>query len=67
VVAYRRGNLAVFLLGFAKSERANIDDDELEELRGQARVFLRLNGDQIEAAIAAEEVTEVSYGDEEQG
>jgi hypothetical protein len=67
VIAYRRGNLAVFLLGFAKSERANIDDDELEELRGQARVFLRLSGDQVDAAIAAEELMEMSYGDEEQG
>jgi hypothetical protein len=67
VIAYRRGDLAVFLLGFAKSERANIDDDELEELRGQARAFLRLSTDQIEAAIAAEELMEVSYGDEEKG
>jgi hypothetical protein len=67
VIVYRRGDLAVFLLGFAKSERANIDDDELEELRGQARAFLRLSTDQIEAAIAAEELTEVSYGDEEKG
>jgi hypothetical protein len=67
VIVYRRGDLAVFLLGFAKSERANIDDDELEELRGQARAFLRLSTDQIEAAIATEELTEVSYGDEEKG
>jgi hypothetical protein len=33
VIAYRQGDLAVFLLGFAKNERANIDDDELEDLR----------------------------------
>jgi hypothetical protein len=67
LIVYRRGDLAVFLLGFAKSERANIDEDELEELRGQARAFLRLSADQIEAAIATEELTEVSYGDEEKG
>ena len=67
VIVYRRGNLAVFLLGFAKSERANIDDDELEELRGQARTFLRLSADRIEAAITADELTEVSYGGEEEG
>ena len=67
VIAYRRGALAVFLLGFAKSERANIDDDELEELRGQARTFLRLSTDQIEVAITTDELTEVSYGDEEKG
>ena len=39
VIAYRHGDLAIFLLGFAKNERANIDDDELEDLRGQARAF----------------------------
>ena len=65
VIAYRHGDRAVFLLGFAKNERANIDDDELEDLRGQARVLLRLSADQIEAALAAEELTEVRYGDED--
>ena len=59
VIAYRHGDLAVFLLGFAKNERANIDDDELEELKRQARVFLGLSEDQIEAAIAEDELTEV--------
>ena len=29
IIAYRRGDRAVFLFGFAKSERANLDDDEL--------------------------------------
>ena len=64
MIVYRRGDLAVFLVGFAKSARANIDDDELEDLRGQARTFLGLSQDRIEAAITADELTEVSYGDE---
>ena len=33
IVAYREKNRAVFLYGFAKSERANIDKNELVELR----------------------------------
>lgn len=65
VIAYRRSDLAIFLLGFAKNQRANIDDDELEDLRGQARAFLRLSADQIEAAITEGEMTEVGYGDED--
>lgn len=65
VIVYRRSELAVFLLGFAKNERANIDDDELEDLRGQARAFLRLREDQIEAGLLEDELTEVSYGDED--
>ncbi len=33
IIAYRVGNLAVFLYGFAKSEQENIDADELKTLR----------------------------------
>lgn len=65
VIVYRHGELAVFLLGFAKSDRANIEDDELETLKGQARTFLRLNEDQIDAAVAEDELTEVNHGDED--
>ena len=65
MVAYQQGDRAIFLLGFAKNARANIDDDELDVLRGQARVFLRLTADRIEAAIGVGELTEVEYDDEE--
>jgi hypothetical protein len=65
VIAYRHGDLAIFLLGFAKNERANIDDDELKVLRGQARTFLILSADQIAAAITEDELMEVSYGGED--
>jgi hypothetical protein len=33
LIAYCRGERAVFLFGFAKKERANIEDDELDEWR----------------------------------
>jgi hypothetical protein len=33
LIAYRQGVRSVFLYGFAKSERANIDDDELATAR----------------------------------
>jgi hypothetical protein len=45
VIAYRKRDMAVFLLGFSKSERGNIDTDELEELRAQSRVILALTQD----------------------
>jgi hypothetical protein len=45
VIAYRRGDRAIFLLGFAKNERDNVDDEELDELKALARGFLRLNED----------------------
>ena len=65
VIAYRRGNRAVFLFGFAKSERANLDDDELAYWQRVGRSYLGLDDDGIEAAIAEDELTEVSYGDED--
>lgn len=61
VIAYRRGERAVFLFGFAKSERANIDDDELEEWRDIGRAYLGLDVKGITAAIAANELAEVSH------
>ena len=64
-IVYRRGDLAIFLVGFAKKDRANIDDDELEALRGQSRAFLRMGRDEIEAAIADNDLLEVGYEEEE--
>jgi len=62
LIALRRGGRAVFLYGFAKSGRANIDDDELEAWRRIGRVYLGLDAERIDAAIAAKEVMEVSDG-----
>jgi hypothetical protein len=64
IIAYRRGDRAVFLYGFAKSERENLDDDELAYWQRVGRIYLGLDDDGLEAAIAADELTEVSYGEE---
>ena len=61
VIAYRCGDRAIFLLGFAKIERDNVDDDELDELKALARCYLALSGDQIAALVAADELMEVEY------
>ena len=49
LIAYRVGDFAVFLFGYAKSERANISDDELSVLQTIAGQWLaderRLNKD----------------------
>ena len=64
IIAYRRGSRAVFLFGFAKSERENLDDDELAHWQRVGRAYLGLDDDGLEAAIAADELMEVSYGEE---
>jgi hypothetical protein len=65
IIAYRRGDRAVFLFGFAKNERANLDDDELAYWQQVGRSYLGLDDDGLEAAIVEDELTEVSYGDED--
>ena len=64
VIAIKRGDRAVFLYGFAKNERGNIDDEELEEFRQLARGFLGLTVQQIAALIADNELTEVTDDDD---
>jgi hypothetical protein len=65
VIAYRRGERAVFLYGFAKSARGNVCDDEVEAWRRVGRAYLGLDAKGVEAAIAAEELAEVSYDEAE--
>jgi NADPH:quinone reductase-like Zn-dependent oxidoreductase len=67
IVVYRRGSRAVFLFGFAKSERENLDDDEMAQWQRVGRAYLGLDDEGLEAAIAADELMEVSYGGEGQG
>jgi hypothetical protein len=65
IVAYRRGSRAIFLFGFAKSERDNLDDDELAQWQRVGRTYLGLDDEGLEAAVAAEELMEVDYDAEE--
>jgi hypothetical protein len=65
IIAYRRGNRAVFLFGFAKSQRANIDDDEIAYWQRIGRTYLGLDDDGLEAAITVGELIEVTYDEKE--
>ena len=61
VLAYRSGDRAVFLYGFAKSERENISDDELLTLREIGAAWLAASARQLTQAIedgALQEVTD---------
>ncbi len=59
VIAYRTSSRSVFLYGFSKSERENIDDRELDGFRKLARLYLDFSDMQIAMALAAEELREV--------
>ena len=63
LVAYRCGDRAVFLYGFAKKERDNIEDDELETLREIGAAWLGAKEDRLAYAIEKGILLEVSYND----
>jgi hypothetical protein len=65
IIAYLRGSRAVFLFGFAKSERESLDDDEPAYWQRVGRIYLGLDDDGLETAITADELMEVGYGEEE--
>ncbi len=66
LIAYRRGARAVFLYGFAKSERENVAADELETLRDIATGWLEASANQLARAIADGLIQEMDYEDEEE-
>lgn len=59
VILYRRGARAFFVYGFAKSERANISQDELAGLRDLASEMLAYDETEIVKAIASGALIEV--------
>jgi hypothetical protein len=56
----------VFLYGFAKSERDNIDDKELADLKKLAKRFLSLTEGKIETALDESELKELPYDGEKE-
>jgi hypothetical protein len=67
VIAYRAGDLAVFLYGFAKSERDNIDDDELATFKELAAAWLKASSAKLDAQVRdglAEEVADEQGAEE---
>lgn len=59
LVAYRCGELAVFVYGFAKKERDNIEDDELETLHNIASDLFSSTAECLERQVREERLQEV--------
>jgi hypothetical protein len=66
VIAYRRLGRAVFLYGFAKNERDNIDPDDLARLKKLAAVYLAATFKELEAWCDEGELREVECDGEEE-
>ena len=66
VVAYRAQDRAVFLYGFAKNERDNIDPDQLISLREIAAAWLAADAAKIQRAVDDGALQEVQHDEENQ-
>jgi hypothetical protein len=67
VIAYRAAQRSVFLYGFAKNERDNINDRELDDLKKLARLYLGYSDAQIAVALQGAELREVMCDEREKG
>ncbi len=63
IMLFRRGELAFFVYGFAKSGRENLRRDELEAFRMLADEMLNLTGTNLSAALANGTIIEVTCDD----
>jgi hypothetical protein len=59
IIAYRKGDRLLFLYGFAKNERDNIDSNELEALKKLSKDYLSLSLSELERAIKMGILTEL--------
>lgn len=64
LIAYRSRTLSVFLYGFAKNERDNIDSNELATLRDLAKAWLHAGPEALARAIADGLIQEMAYDQE---
>jgi hypothetical protein len=62
IVCFRRGERTFFMYGFAKSDRDNIEDDELRQYKRLAKYMFEMTETQIEAELKIGKLSEVMGG-----
>lgn len=65
ILASNLGDRWVFMFGFAKHERDNIDDKELRLMKELAAAFLAMDEQRLKRALTAGEVVEIRHGKQE--
>jgi hypothetical protein len=63
LIAIRRGDRAVFVYGFEKSDRGNIGADDVADLKRLAAHWLGSSVTYIEMQLELGEIEEIQYGD----
>ena len=64
LVAFRQGDKAFFVYGFAKNERANVNDKELRALKMLAKELLNYAAAVLTKATKAGELIEIEVNDD---
>jgi hypothetical protein len=64
IILYRQEQRAFFVFGFAKSEQANIDDDDEAQFKKMAKELLALSDAQMAMLIERGRFSEVEDGEE---
>ena len=59
LLAYKFGDKAFFMYGFAKNTRANINDDEKKALKLLAKIFIGYSAKELDKAVKAGALIEV--------
>jgi hypothetical protein len=65
LIFFRQAERAIFVSGFAKNDKANLNALELAELKKAAKQALAVTQDQMDAAVQIGRMIEVRYGDED--
>jgi hypothetical protein len=66
LIAYRPKARSVFLFGFAKSARGNVDEDELATAQDIAKGWLGADERALALAVAEGLIQEMAYGEKEE-
>lgn len=59
LIAYNKGNIIFFVYGFSKSEKDNIDEKELQALKGYASELMSYKKQELNIAVKTEKLIEV--------
>lgn len=65
IILAKGGRYWIYEYLFAKQDRANIEDDELEDFRVLAKSYATLNEAQVARLLENKDLTEICHGDEE--
>ena len=62
IIASNLGDRWVFMFGFAKNERDNIDNDELRLMKRLASAFLEMDDRKVKEALTSGDIVEIHHG-----